>query len=40
MTYEDYFHELRLLLAANRVIYLNIAVGVSKTHGPRSPHVP
>ena len=35
MTWEDSFHKPKLLLAANRIVYLNIPIGISKIHGPR-----
>ena len=37
---EDCLHKPKLLLAANRLIYLNISLSISKIHGPRSPHAP
>ena len=38
MTWEDCFYKLKLLLAANTLIYLNISISISKVHGPRPPH--
>ena len=32
--WEDCFRKPKLSLAANKLIYLNIAIGISKTHGP------
>ena len=32
--WEDCFRKPKLLLAANKLIYWNIAIGISKTHGP------
>ena len=38
--WEDYFYKPKLLLAANRSIYFNISICISKTHGARSPRAP
>ena len=35
--WENYFRKPKLLLAANRLIYLNILIDVSKFHDPRHP---
>ena len=35
--WEDCLPKLKLLLAANRLIYLNISIVISKIHGPRLP---
>ena len=37
--WENYFHKPKLLSIANRLIYFNISIGVSKFHGPRYPSV-
>ena len=36
--WENCFRKPKLLLAANRLIYLNISIGVSKFHGPLARH--
>ena len=33
--WEDCFYKPKLLLAANRVIYLNISISISKIHDPQ-----
>ena len=38
--WEDYFRKPKLLLAANRLIYLNISMSISKIHGPGLPREP
>ena len=38
--WEDCFCKLKLLLAANRLIYLNISMSIQKTHGPQTPQAP
>ena len=35
--WEDCFYKPKLLLAANRLIYLNISISISNIHGPWSP---
>ena len=35
--WENCFRQQKLLLAANRLIYLNMSIGMSKYHGPRHP---
>ena len=37
--WENCFRKRKLLLAANRLIYLNISIGISKFHSPRHPSV-
>ena len=34
MTWEDCFYKPKLLLAAKKLIYLNISISISKIHGP------
>ena len=38
--WKDCFGKSILSLSANRLIYLNISIGISKIHGPRPPGVP
>ena len=38
--WENYFRKPKQLLAVNRLIYLNVSMGISKIHGPRSPRLP
>ena len=38
--WEDCFHKLKLLLAANRLIYLNISKVISNIHSPRPLRAP
>ena len=37
--WEDYFYKPNLLLAANRLIYLDISISISKIYGIRPPCV-
>ena len=37
---EDCFRKPKLLLATNRLIYLNTLIGISEFHGPRHPSAP
>ena len=36
--WEDCFYKPRLLLASNRLIYLNISIDISKTYSPWPHH--
>ena len=36
--WEDCFRKPKLLLAANKLTYLNISISISKIHGPQPPH--
>ena len=38
--WEDSFHKTKLLLAANRLIFLNMSLGISKVHVPYPPRTP
>ena len=38
--WENCFRKPKLLLAANRLTYLNVSIGIRKIQGPRHPCVP